>query len=319
MKEKISRRQMLLGSGAALLSLAPWKGFAQRAGKGLYRKTPLAVPNAKPYRLALNAATISAYNLPIEKQIELVAKTGYDGIELWTKDITAYMEKGGKLPDLRKRLEDNNLVFENTIGFAAWIPSEKGMEQMKREMEITAELGGRNIAATSFGMKKINRSKLDKYAERYARVLEFSEQTGVRALLEVWGAGAINQLSDAVHIATGSKKAEAGFLLDFYHLYRGGNSFDSLKLINGSALPIFHLNDYPANPPRERLNDSDRVYPGDGICPFGEVLPILKANGFNGAFSLELFNKTYWQNPDPIAILKTGYEKSKNVLERYFK
>ena len=312
MKEKMSRRKMLLGSGATLLSVVACSR-SQTA-----EKIVVATLAPKPYRLALNAATISAYNLPIEQQIDLVAKAGYEGIELWTKDIDAYIEKGGKLPNLRKRLEENNLIFENTIGFAQWLSNDKGMEDMKREMEVTAELGGRNIAATSFGMKTISRSMLDVYAERYARVLEFAKQTGVRPLLEVWGAGAINQLADAIHIAAGSKSSNAAFLLDFYHLYRGGNSYNSLKLIHGSALPIFHLNDFPANPPREQLNDSDRVYPGDGICPFDEVLPILKENGFNGAFSLELFNQSYWENPNPMVVLKTGYEKSKNILERYF-
>ena len=315
MNDQLLRRQMLLGSGAALLSLAAGKGLARTSEK----MSELAATPGKPYRLALNAATISAYKLPIEKQIELVAKAGYDGIELWTKDIEDFVKKGGKLPGLRKHLEDNHLVFENTIGFARWLSNDDGMAQMKREMEITAELGGKCIAATSFGMKAISRAKLDKYAERYARVLEFSQQTGVRALLEVWGAGAINQLSDAVHIAIGSKMPNAAFLFDFYHLYRGRNSYDSLKLIDGSALPLFHLNDFPANPPREQLHDSDRVYPGDGICPFNEVLPILKANGFNGAFSLELFNKSYWENPDPMVVLQTGYEKSRSILERYFR
>ena len=316
MEKKISRRQMLIGSGAAILGASSLKGFATTAKKTAASSVQ---PNGKPYRLALNTATISYYKLPIEEQIDLCAKAGYDGIELWMKDIEAYTEKGGKLSDLRKRLEDNNLVYENTIGFAEWMVSEKGMEQMKREMEITAQLGARCIAATAFGMKKINRNQLDKYAEKYARVLGFGKQTGVRPLVETWGAGALNQLSDAVHIAIGSKDPQAGLLLDFYHLYRGGNSYNSLQMIHGSTLPLFHFNDFPSNPPREQLKDADRVYPGDGICPFDKVLPMLKANGFNGAFSLEIFNETYWQNPDPMVVLTDGHAKCKAVLERYFK
>ena len=306
---------MLAGSGAALMGLSSLKGFAATAATDAESS---ATGKEKPYRICLNVATISHYKLPIEKQIDLCAEANYDSIELWMKDIEAYMERGGKLSDLKKRLDDNGLVYENTIGFAEWMVNEKGMEQMKREMEITAQLGARCIAATAFGMKKINRKLLPEYAEKYARILGFGEQTGVRPLLETWGAGALNQLSDALSIVAGSKHPNAGLLLDFYHLYRGGNSYDSLNLIHGSALPLFHLNDFPANPPREQLKDADRVYPGDGICPFGKVLPLLKANGFNGAFSLEIFNETYWKNPDPKVVLKDGYAKSKAILERYF-
>jgi len=315
MEKKISRRQMLAGSGAALIGLSSLKGFAAKTTSDAESG---ATGNGKPYRLALNVATISYYKLPIEKQIDLCAETNYDGIELWMRDIEAYIAKGGKLGDLKKRLDDNGLVYENTIGFAEWMVNEKGMDQMKREMEITAQLGARCIAATAFGMKKINRQHIPVYAEKYARILGFGEQTGVRPLMETWGAAALNQLSDAVSIAIGSKHPDAGLLLDFYHLFRGGNSYDSLKLIHGSALPLFHLNDFPANPPREQLTDADRVYPGDGICPFSKVLPMLKANGFNGAFSLEIFNETYWKNPDPKVVLKDGYAKSKAILEQYF-
>lgn len=316
--KKISRRQMLFGLGTAVLSAGSLNSFARTvAGRAV--PTVQSLPDGKPYRLSINTATISHYKLSVEKQIDLCAKAGYDGIELWMRDIEACMEKGGKLPDLRKRIEDNGLVYENTIGFAEWMVNEKGMEQMRREMEITAQLGARCIAATAFGVEKINRGHLDQYAGKYARILEMGVSTGVRPLLEIWGAGALNQLSDALHIATGSKHPQAALLLDFYHLYRGGNGYDSLRLVNGSVMPVFHLNDFPAVPPREQLVDADRVYPGDGICPFETVLPLLKANGFNGAFSLELFNETYWKNADPMTVLKTGYEKGKNCIDRYFK
>ena len=316
MERKISRRKMLISSGVALLGATSLKSFGQ---SGISKNNNAT---KRPYRIAINAATIGGYNLPIEQQIELSAKAGYEGIELWTKDIDAYIQKGGKLSDLKKRLEDNNLIFENTIGFAKWLvpgtTGKEGMEQMKREMDTTAQLGGRNIAATAMGLSKIEPKHLGRYAERYAQLLEISAQTEVRPLLEVWGAGALNQLSDALYIVAASKNTSAALLLDFYHLYRGGNAYESLALINGSAMPVFHMNDFPANPPREKLEDADRVYPGDGICPFEKALPILAANGFNGAFSLELFNKTYWQNPDPLTVLKTGYEKCRTILEKYF-
>ena len=51
------------------------------------------------------------------------------------------------------------------------------------------------------------------------------------------------------------------------------------------------MNDYPADPPRATITDADRVYPGDGIAPLGELVRILQAIGFHGYFSLELFNR----------------------------
>ena len=104
--------------------------------------------------------------------------------------------------------------------------------------------------------------------------------------------------------------------MDFYHLYRGDNSFESLYLINGAELPIFHINDYPAIPVRTKLSDSDRVYPGDGICPFDKALPLLYETGFRGALSLELFNPNYWTGQSVKRALEIGYDKVLTVITR---
>ena len=92
------------------------------------------------------------------------------------------------------------------------------------------------------------------------------------------------------------------------------NSFDSLRLINGKILPVFHINDYPELPPRTELRDSDRVFPGDGICPFNKVLPLLYDSGFRGGLSVELFNKGYWETMDVKEVLKKSFEKTTQVI-----
>ena len=42
------------------------------------------------------------------------------------------------------------------------------------------------------------------------------------------------------------------------------------------GVEIFHINDYPANFPKETIVDADRVYPGDGIAPIGQILKTIK-------------------------------------------
>jgi 2-keto-myo-inositol isomerase len=78
---------------------------------------------------------------------------------------------------------------------------------------------------------------------------------------------------------------------------------------------MFHINDYPADPPRETINDSHRVYPGDGVAPLPEMLRDLRLAGFQGFLSLELFNRDYWKQ-DALAVAKTGLEKTKAVVAK---
>lgn len=303
---KISRRTMLLASGLALLRAKPVKAISS--------PHPDISKKEIPFRISLNTSTISGYNLPVEQQIDYCAEVGFDGIELWTRDIVVYLQKRGTLQSLSDKLKASHLILENIIGFSPWIAGGKGLDEMKREMDMASALGSRCIAATALGIDKINRNDFEKYSCLYRRLLEYGDSVHVRPLLEVWGAGALNQLSDAACIALGTGHPKASMLLDFYHLYRGDNSFDSLHLINGSELPVFHINDYPAVPVRCELSDADRVYPGDGICPFDKLLPLLYETGFRGALSLELFNPAYWSGADVRQSLQTGYEKVKTVI-----
>jgi sugar phosphate isomerase/epimerase len=89
-----------------------------------------------------------------------------------------------------------------------------------------------------------------------------------------------------------------------------------LALLNGASLPVFHINDYPGDIPAETVRDSDRVYPGDGVCPFDEIIPLLYQAGFRGALSLELFNASYWRDSTPGQVLDTGYKKTTEVIDR---
>lgn len=274
----------------------------------------------KPFRFALNTSTIMGQKLSPPEQIDVAAKAGYDGIEPWIRDLAAYQEAGGKLADLRKRLEDHGLAAVSAIGFAPWIVDDeaartKGLEQMRREMEWVAQLGGRRIAAPPAGATK-NPIPLAAIADRYRKLLELGQQVGVTPQLEVWGASqTLGRLSEAVYVAIETGHPQACLLLDVYQLYKGGSSFEGLRLVAGATMHALHINDYPADPPRETINDSHRVYPGDGVAPLDRILRILYETGFRGYLSLEVFNREYWKQ-DALQAARTGLEKIKAAVQK---
>jgi sugar phosphate isomerase/epimerase len=275
----------------------------------------------KPFRYSLNTGTLLGYNLSIEEEIDITAQAGYDGIEIWMMRLEKYIAEGKKLSDLKKRLDHHGLVLENAIGFAPWIAEDPqkrsdGVAQMKRDMERIALLGGKSIAAPPSGATDARINDLEACGERYRQILEIGESIGVIPLLEVWGGSkTLRKLSDAVAVSVAAAHPQASLLLDAFHLYKGGNSFESLRQINGASLHVFHLNDYPADPPRETIADQDRVYPGDGVCPLNHVLEILYRAGFREALSLELFNRSYWDTAKPLDVARTGLAKMKAVAE----
>ena len=114
-------------------------------------------------------------------------------------------------------------------------------------------------------------------------------------------------------VAIESGHLKACVLVDVYHLYKGGSELGGLRLLNGNAVHVLHMNDYPAEPPRERIDDSYRVYPGDGVAPVVEILRSLRSIGGKKVLSLELFNRKYWAM-DPTEIARTGLEKMKATV-----
>ncbi len=306
---------MLRNSSLAFLGAATGFGFSKR---GTFEK-PSKQSHDLPFRISMNTSTLQAYELPADEQIKLVAGAGFDGIEMWVRDIRSYIDDGGTPEELRELLASNDLRLENMIGFSEWISDdanarEEALDILGSDMEMIAAMGGKYIAAPVQGIESIDRSKFDDYARRCRVILELGEETGVIPILEVWGTGALNQVSDCAHIAIGSGHPDATMLFDFYHVYRGGNSWETIDLVNAAKLPVMHMNDYPANPPREELTDTDRVFPGEGICPFDEIVPKLYKAGFRGGFSVELFNREYWETMDAETILKESYQRTVDVL-----
>jgi 2-keto-myo-inositol isomerase len=279
------------------------------------------IENSATFTYCLNTSTISGQKTGFLKEFEITAKAGYDGIEVWIRDIQKYINEGGNLKDLKKYIDDLGLKVENAIGFAEWIVDDESkrndaLEQLKKEMDMVAQIGCTRIAAPPSGAYDKPNLDLFEAAKRYRKILEIGDVEGVTPLLEFWGASAsLYHISQAMFIATAANHPKACILPDVYHMFRGGSGFESLKQISGNAIEVFHFNDFVTHIEREKQTDSDRVYPGDGGAPYKQIITDLYKAGGKKVFSLELFNKDYWQK-DALEVAKTGLEKMKNLVEK---
>lgn len=266
----------------------------------------------------LNLSTIKGHQLGFVKELEVASKAGFRSVEIWMDSLQTYLDGGKTLADARKLLGDLGLKVENAIGFAQWIVDDdatrkKGIEQLKREMEMLSEIGCQRTAAPPSGATQNPGLDLKKAAERYRAVLELGDQTGVVPHLELWGFSQnLSKLSEVMYVAIESGHPSAKLLLDVYHLYRGGSSLDSLPLVGKAAIEVFHVNDYPANTPAASVTDADRVYTGDGVAPLGRILQTIRNPEKPVVISLEVFNKGYYAQ-DPLKVAQTGLAKMKSA------
>ena len=315
-RNSLSRRRFIAGAGAAL-SAAITTGpvtAAHGASKTSSKKT-------LPFSYCFNTSTIRGQKLSLDKEIEITAKAGYNSIEPWVNKIHEYAKSGGSLTELRRRISDLGLTVESAIAFSRWIVDDdavrtEALEQNKRDMDVLARIGGKRIAAPPAGATRQAGLDLMKAARRYRVLLELGDKMGVVPQVEVWGSSKnLHRLGQAMFVVIESGHPKACLLPDVYHIYKGGSDFNGFKLLSHKAIQVFHLNDYPADPPRETIGDRDRVFPGDGIAPLAQILQDLHANNNRAVLSLELFNPTYWKQ-DPLEVAKTGLAKMKAAVNK---
>ena len=309
----INRRQVLgtlgLSVGAALLNLpASAKDNKKVVGPA--------------FKYSLNMSTIRGQNLGFIKELQIAAKAGFSSVEIWIDTFESYLKNGGSAKEAKKIINDLGIVVENAIGFAKWIVDDDAtritaLTQLQKEMEMLAGIGCKRIAAPPAGAngKEAPLINLNVITERYLAILEMGKQTGVMPILEMWGSSVnLKKISQVLYVATESGEKSARILMDIFHIFKGGSSFDSVAFVGKPAIDIIHLNDYPSGIAPAKISEPDRIYPGDGIAPIRQVLQTIKDPDKTIVLSLELFNQSYYKQ-DALLVAQTGLAKMKAVAE----
>jgi sugar phosphate isomerase/epimerase len=275
----------------------------------------------EPFGYCLNTSTIRGQKLPLTAELEIAARAGFRGVEPWVAEIDEYVKSGGTLADLRKRIADLGLSVEGVIGFAQWIVDDdaaraKGLEEARRTMDLTAQIGGKRLAAPAAGVSEKDHPDLPTIAARYRALVDIGAQYGVDPQVELWGfSRLLSKLSEVAYVAIASGSPRAGILCDSYHLYKGGTDYEMIRMLSGESMHVFHINDYPAVPERKDITDAQRVLPGDGVAPLGTLVKGLRDIGYRGVLSVELFNREYW-NQDAFLVARMAFEKTREVVQK---
>ena len=272
------------------------------------------------YSYALNTSTIRNCGLDVPQSIEVTARAGYQGIELWVSEIEDYLQGGGTLADLRRLLDRHGLEAPNLIAFFHWAhPDEAArgaaLDDAQRVLQMARDLGCPFVAAPPAGIADRDDISLVHIAGCYKDLLKLGRQTGTRPLLEFWGHSMVlRSLDDAVEVIELVDDPDAALLADVFHMAKGGSHLELLRELDRDRLGLVHINDYPDSLDVAQLTDQERVFPGDGVAPFDLIMGAIREIGYTGMLSLELFNEVY-QAAGAIETAPTGLEKTKQVVE----
>lgn len=273
-------------------------------------------------RLGLNGATIMHTDLITE--LTLADKAGFDTAELRDAKLRPYLEQHSidELKDFLKtlRIKPVNINALEPITFVKdWDELEQRTEWFAR---CSAELGCASIPVVP-GIRPPGTTREECFKESVMslrRLAPIAENYGVGLAFEFIGFNGftIQGLGEALRVVEAVGRPKIGVVFDFIHFYTGEYVLEELQSTDPKMIDMVHLDDAKNLPLEEhRKSDGKRVMPGQGIMDTAEIMNALVDIGYDGEYSVEIFNDEIWAM-DPEKVAKDAYVTARAVLDKYY-
>jgi len=246
----------------------------------------------------INGATTMPYSL--EADLEAAAMAGFPLVEVWAGKLDTYLQKHS-VADLRRVLRDRGLTVAALCPyglrcFGAW---REGLPSVQRAAGIAAEIDCPLLLACpdAPGPEVPSADALAVAGERARAYAEVVAAAGVRIAIEPLGGHPfVPGPVQALGIIEAAGHPALGLMMDTFHYYKSGVTEAEIQTVPAHLWSILHINDVPPGDVG-RLQDADRLYPGEGVLPLRETLRYFGGIGYRGAVSVEVFRRSYWEQP----------------------
>jgi 2-keto-myo-inositol isomerase len=294
----------------------------------LSRRTALLTP------LALSGAVLAA--APKKKMMLAMhqnssAGAGYrKSLEGWSRAGIKYAEitntlldeflKTDDLPAARRVFTDLGLtVVQGATGVnGLWEPKADrfaALENLKKRCEMFAALGLKNVYATTATTWKASEDDYKTGADKMHEAGEVARQFNMSLRLEfVRTSTFISTLPTMLKMTRAAAHPNLAPMFDCYHFWSGLSKLEDMDSIKPGEIGHVHFQDVP-DMPRELLDLTTRVIPGDGVTPLTRILTKLSDQGYSGPLSVELFLPKFQQG-DPFEVAREIREKAEGVMRR---
>ena len=189
------------------------------------------------------------------------------------------------------------------------------VDTFTKRCEQWAELGIPVIYATTSSTLKPTADDY-KAAPGYVReIAEVAHQHTLTLAFEaVRNSTFISTITTMLSITRQAAQPNAGLLFDCYHFWSGLGKLEDLDTLRPGEVKHVHFQDVP-DMPRELLDTTTRVIPGDGVSPLTSILRKLSAKGYAGPLSVELFLPQF-TGGDPFSVATAIKTKSEAVMKK---
>jgi len=284
---------------------------------------PLAVMAARTVSaagkmtLAIHQNTSSAAGY--RRSLEGWSRAGIKNVEL-TNNLLDEFLKSDSLPAAKRVLTDLGLTpVSSACGvFGLWEPNPKRAAQLdafKKRCEQFASLGLTKIYSPTPTTEKFTEEDYKRGVANMRENGDIAKQFGMVVMAEaVRTSTFIGTLPTMLKMMREAAHPNVAPLLDFYHFWSGLNKLEDLDQIRQGEIGHVHFQDVP-DMPRELLDNTTRIIPGDGVAPLNRMLRTLADKGYSGPLSVELFLPRFQQG-DPYEVAREIRQKAEAVMRR---
>jgi 4-hydroxyphenylpyruvate dioxygenase len=286
--------------------------------------TPLAL-------LAIRAVAAAEGKMVLAMHTNTSSAAGYRGaLEGWAKAGIRNVEINAALLDeflkmdtlaaARRVLTDNALTpVSGAVGVAALLEPDDNhaaaIDMFKRRCEMFATLGLKKVYTTTTGMRRLTADDYGQVVDNMREVGDAARQFNLMAMVEfVRTSPYMSTLPTILKYTRQAAHPNLGPMFDCYHFWSGLNKLEDLDQIRSGEIQHVHFQDVP-DMPRELLDNSTRLIPGDGVSPLVTILRTLADKGYAGPLSVELFLPRF-RDGNPYEVALDIRRKAEAVMSR---
>ena len=167
------------------------------------------------------------------------------------------------------------------------------MARFRRTVEMMAPFTPGVAFVTNTGIPPDGNIQLalDTAVEKYGALADFAAEHGARIALEPLNPSIMNvetavwTVEGAMQIVRAVGRANFGLCLDCWNVWQNAGLDDAIRA-SGDRIFVVQISDWRT--PRSFL---DRLIPGQGDIPLADFLRAVRATGFDGAYSVEIFSQ----------------------------
>ena len=253
------------------------------------------------------------------KSLEGWARAGIKNVEITDVMLDEFL-KTEDLPAARKVVTDLGLTPVSCAAVQPdfWLPSANRaalVDTWKKRCDQFSSFGLTHIYCPAVTSRKVTLDDYKASPDLIREAGEIAKPYRMTVMIEFTrNSSFLSTLTSSLKVIREAAHPNVRPMLDCYHFWSGLNKFEDLDLLHSGELAHVHFQDVP-DMPRELLDNTTRIIPGDGVSPLVRILRKLAEKGYSGPLSVELFLPEFQQG-DPYEVARRIRDKCEVVMRQ---